>query len=183
MASIVPEVYTTISEAADHVIRVLQQEAASVRLSPKNRDLLRDIIKPNLENTAQSFSVPLYIFLAELEAYLRKKLGRVVSYYGLDIREVYNKVGVRNQPDKLTLGDVLQMYSAILTAADQARGHLSGNWESLVELRNKVIHGRYVTDDWPAVLKVLIPQIPRLEELVGHVQTITEPDGTFTYLG
>jgi len=183
VAGIIPDAYEVISRTADEIISFLQSQAPNAQLGTKAKTLIRDVLRPALMSEEASASTALFVCFTQVEAFLRRVQGRFAVGLQLQPKDVYSEAGVKNPAEKMTLGDLLQVYSAALKLAQSGDAELIGNWESVVELRNAISHGRYRLEEWREALTVILAHHHRIENLLALVLTTTGEKAQFTYFG
>jgi len=168
----IPEIYSPEFRGLPVVRRKEILEILQGRdLSDEEQDFIHDYLLGVLRNEPKERSKSLAGFFIDLEYFLRGNYrefsGRVAKS---DVRKVTEQANIVDNKN-LTLGDLLNIYSAAMKISGNSRFKpLVGGWESLVKVRNEVVHGaQSFLDDWKSPLSIILDHLEKIRELKNCV--------------
>jgi hypothetical protein len=177
---IMPEEYEQIRLHHKEVERFLEGIGREAVLS--NRRLVREYLLAYIGGKQPEMKKVLFIYLTELEEYLRETLAESIRLAATDL---YFGMGSMGAPKSsyLSLGQLLRFASRVAMSKQLSRQEPGPNWDGLVELRNRLLHGDLDLDkDWSTPLTTLLEYSPRLASLLSAMPHSATGDYSFTYL-
>ena len=178
--SIVPELYDGGPVGRNHetVLNFLRQLGGrsheGLELTEKDKLLLRAYVLAFLNENTSEMGKVLYGLFAGLEHYLRAThkplLGRLGVY-----EATMRRSAIESSKKHLALGDLLTLISVGSTEARRPEFSWP-EWNSLVELRNKLMHGAFEDLDFSDLsgpLAELMARLPGLRKLLGAIEQVT----------
>jgi hypothetical protein len=151
----------------------------------RHRQLVREYLLGYLEEKNADMGRVLFVFFSEIEEYLRDTHKEFIGKNSLNPALVYDAVNIPADSRKnITLGHLFNIFSMVIDEKNLATANeLSGNWNRLVELRNKQMHGNLNhQEEWSRSLETVLESLPRIYELLDIIFKFTGHAYQFTYL-
>lgn len=170
--SILQQVYLTASAISDQIILVLSDPLIQPdTLSPKDRTLLGKFLAGVLDNDEALAATTLFFFLSQLEGYFRTAHAKYAALKDLNLKEIYEIAGVRENTKNLTLIDLCNILIKIFERVNNpALSDSAKHCHHLLPLRNKLAHGSYDFSNWQTDLHVLIDILPHIRRVLDELK-------------
>jgi hypothetical protein len=181
--SIIPELYERFYSSRKDIEGALSRTRKQVIAAHKK--LIHEFLLAYLEGKNIEIGRVLFTFFTELEEYFRENHREFIGRNSLSPGKVYDAVGMPQDSRKyINLGHLFNIFAYIVkekALSDDVL--LAGDWNSLVELRNKPLHGALnYSEEWRASLETLLQYLPRLRRLIEVIYDCTSKEYNFTYL-
>ena len=181
--SVIPELYDRFWSKRKEIEGVIA--GASKQVVVRYKKLVNEYLVGYLEGKNPEMGKVLFTFFTELEEYLRDNYKEFVGRNDLSLGKTLEVVGVPSESRKhITLGHLFNLYSYVIKLKQLSdKKELTGDWNGLVELRNKPLHGNLnYREDWASSLQILLDYLPRVSQLLTIIYESTGKDYNFTYL-
>lgn len=177
---LVPEFYESLRAdrlgRAEDIATFVEEELPDLGSFPGLKRIVRAYLRGYLLDDETSMLKALFEYFVALERYLRSAVRKFLAAQGSDASD-RSKEMVSKSPTKfLVLGDLLRIYSESIKAG-QVEGALGGppSWLNLARLRNRVLHGDLgLEGGWAEPLRMILLSYPPMNDLVKHVESVTE---------
>jgi hypothetical protein len=177
----IPEVYRSYPQKRLSIENFFRSSNRAI--VSENKKLVREFLMGYMEDSVTGIGRVLYTLFSEIEDFLEQNHKMFAGKHLLEPNVVYDSISVSKDNRKyVALGHLFNFYSHIINnKSANSEENILSDWNSLIVLRNKPLHGKLPLNEWDQALRTLIEYLPVVKNLIKIVFQCNKKSYKFTY--